>query len=116
MTWTDKVYLGPAPAEEACAQLGTDGYQERAKAEMAAYIEAIKRVCGEPPAGAKLKAEWASHDYGVYGEVMCVYDGNSREAADYAALVDDKAPRTWEEAGLEPPETRPKRGGEGWRR
>lgn len=103
MTWTDKTHLGPAPAEESCAQLGSDGYEERAPAECLAYIEAIKRVCGEPPLGARLKVEWASHDYGRYAEVVCLYDGESKQAAAYAALVDENAPTTWEAAGMAAP-------------
>jgi hypothetical protein len=105
MTWTDKYHLGPAPAEEACAQVGSDGYEERAKAECRAYIAAIQMVCGDPPPGAMLRVEWADHDYGRYAEVVVAFDGNDREAAEYAARCDAQAPTTWEAAGMTAPAT-----------
>jgi len=97
MTWTDKVYLGPAPAEEECVQLGSEDYDRRARAECQAYIEAIIAVCGEPPEGARLKIERESHDFGSYFEVVCQFDGNNPEAASYAMKCDDQAPTTWPE-------------------
>lgn len=103
MKWTDKNYLGAGPAEEEVAQVGSDGYEERAKAECRAYILAIKKVCGEPPQGAALKVEWASHDHGRYAEVVVAYDGNNREAAEYAAKCDEHAPTTWDAVGMTAP-------------
>ena len=105
MTWTDKYHLGAAPAEESCAQVGSDGYDERAKAECRAYIAAIQMVCGDPPPGAKLRVEWADHDFGRYAEVVVAFDGNDREAAEYAARCDTQAPPTWAAAGMTAPVT-----------
>lgn len=117
MTWTDKYHLGPAPADEACAQVGDDEYERQAKAECATYMAAIQIVCGEPPPGAKLKVEWADHEYGRYAEVVVLFDGNNKEAAGYAARCDAQAPTTWAAAGLEPPEgSRVRHDGEGRKR
>ncbi len=95
MTWTDKVYLGPAPAEEECVQLGSDDYDRRARKECREYIAAIIAVCGEPPEGARLKVEAQAHDFGSYYEVVCQYDGNDPAAATYAATCDERAPQRW---------------------
>ena len=97
MTGTDKVYLGPAPAEEECAQLGSDDYDRRARAECREYIAAIIAVCGEPPAGARLKVEAQAHDFGSYYEVVCQYDDQDPAAGDYAARCDERAPQHWPE-------------------
>lgn len=103
MTWTDKHHLGPGPAEEDCAQVGSEGYEERAKVECRAYIAAIKMVCGDPPSEARLLVEWADHDFGRYAEVVVAFDGNDREAAEYAARCDSQAPTTWAAAGTTAP-------------
>ncbi|MFY7954365.1 MAG: DUF6166 domain-containing protein [Armatimonadaceae bacterium] len=103
MSWTDKYHLGPGPAEEVCTQVGSDGYEERATAECRAYIAAIKMVCGDPPPKAKLLVEWADHDFGRYAEVVVAFDGNDREAAEYAAPCDAQAPTTWAAAGMTAP-------------
>jgi hypothetical protein len=96
----DVVYLGCAPAEEECAQVGSPDYEDRAKRECLAYIEAIRAVCGPEPEGAKLKIKRDIHDFGSYLEVACEYDTENRTAAEYAARCDDHAPTTWAEAGV----------------
>lgn len=81
----DVVYLGSAPAGEDCAQVGSADYQERARAECLAY----------------------AHDFGNYFEVVCEYDGDNPDAANYAARCDGDAPTTWAAAGMTPPGTPP---------
>jgi hypothetical protein len=103
MTWTDRYHLGAGPAEEGCAQVGSDGYEERATVECRAYIAAIQIVCGDPPPKARLLVEWANHDFGRYAEVVVAFDRNDREAAEYAARCDAQAPTTWAAAGLTAP-------------
>jgi hypothetical protein len=99
----DRVYLGSAPAEEDCAQVGADDYADRSIRECRAYIAAIKAVCGEPPEGATLRIVSEQHDYGSYREVVVEFDGNDEAAAKYASLCDEKAPTTWEAAGMQAP-------------
>jgi hypothetical protein len=102
----DVIYLGSAPSEEDCVQVGRPDYPEASKAECLAYIKAIKRVCGEPPEGAVLRVKAESHDYGIYRECVIEYDGNDQAAAEYAQKCDEKAPRTWAEADMIAPATR----------
>lgn len=96
-------WLGPAPAEEDCAQVGTADYARDAKAECRAYIEAIRSVCGPEPEGARLTIKSQPHDYGSYYEVAVVFDGNDPAACAYAAKCDEDSPTTWEQAGMQPP-------------
>lgn len=103
---SEEIYwLGSAPALEDCAQVGSPDYARDAKAECRAYIEAIRAVCGGEPEGARLTVKSQAHDFGAYYEVAVVFDGNNREAADYAAKCDEHAPTTWEQAGMTPPES-----------
>ncbi|SRR6266851_5600143 len=104
------VYLGPAPAEEACAQVGQLDYPEASRVECRAYIQAIMRVCGEPPEGAVLKIKAEEHDFGTHREVVVEFDGNNQAAADYAYKCDEHAPTTWEEANMKAPTVRKARG------
>jgi hypothetical protein len=99
----DIIWLGPSPANEDCAQVGDPNYAARARDECRAYVRAIRSVCGPEPEGARLVIRPLPHDYGSYFEVAVVFDPDNQQAARYAALVDDTAPRTWEEAGIEPP-------------
>jgi hypothetical protein len=45
------VYLGPAPANEWCVQIGDADFPGTALADCRAYIEAIRKVVGEEPDG-----------------------------------------------------------------
>lgn len=89
MTWTEKYHLGPAPADEACAQVGAEDYERRAKAECYAYIAAIKIVCGDPPPGAKLTVEWADHEFGRYAEAVVRFDGSNKEPPEVSRVLGD---------------------------
>ena len=100
---TGVFYLGPCPAEEEAAQSTAPDFNERNKAECLAYIAAIKKVCGEPPEGARLRVKTESHDYRAYREVCIEFDPSKPEAVAYAVKCDESAPTTWEEAGVTPP-------------
>jgi hypothetical protein len=99
----DYLEIGPCPAEEEAAQLGTDGFDAANKAECLQFIKAIKRVCGEPPEGASLAIKSNSHDYGIYREVIVRFDPEDRASTDYAFMVEEKAPTTWAEAKMDAP-------------
>ena len=97
----ETIEIEPSPAEEDCAQVGQDGYRERAVKECYAFICQIKRAYGIPPAGARLRTKWSSHDFGIYGEVAIDFDVESKGAAEYAYAVEaDKkgALKRWDDA------------------
>lgn len=98
------IWIGSGPANEDCAQVGDPDYARNAKAECRAYIDAIRKVCGREPEGARLTIKGQPHDFTeAYYEVAVIYDGNNRSAAEYASKVDESAPRTWEEATMVAP-------------
>jgi hypothetical protein len=100
----DIIWIGPAPADEDCAQVGDPDYARNAKAECRAFIDAIRKVCGREPEGARLAIKGQPHDFtDAYYEVAVIYDGNNRAAAEYAQKVDELAPQTWETAGMTAP-------------
>ena len=66
------------------------------RAECKRYIELIRQVCGEEPEGARLAIKSNPHDFGTYLDVVCWYDDDNEEAADYAWGLESMAPATWD--------------------
>jgi hypothetical protein len=97
-------WLGPAPAEAACVQVGSPDYARDARTECRAYIDAIRKVCGPEPDGAHLTVKSQPHEFGSYYEVAVVFDPDDSAAAEYASKVDESAPTRWSDAGMEPPQ------------
>lgn len=91
--------LGPTPCSEDCAQLGTDGFQERVRREAAVYVRQLKRIVGsmgEPvPESFSLGIRSFSHDFGSYVEVVAYY---SDEASAHLAFeLEANIPEWWDE-------------------
>jgi len=93
----DYVCIGEVPAEEDCAQLGTDGYHERAKKECRAFINQLRRMFGPEPEGARLIVKSNPHDFGNYLDVQCVYDEDDEAATEYAYKCESDMPMTWDD-------------------
>lgn len=87
------IYLGPVPASEDCAQVGSENYTQLAKLECKRYIKQLKKQFGEPPEGCTLRVKSEFHDYGAYHEVVCDY--NSKEGAAFALKCEGEAWDTW---------------------
>jgi hypothetical protein len=94
----DQISLGPTPYEEPCQQVGSPDYSEiEAKKECRRFIDLLREKFGDEPAGAKLKITRNPHDFGDYFEVVVEYDGYSKEAVEYACLLESKLPGRWED-------------------
>lgn len=91
----EKLPIGPAPAEEECAQVGDEDYEGRAWPQCRQFIKAIERKFGPPPEGARLKVVPNRHDFGVYFEVAVEYDPEDESALQYALAVEGGAPAEW---------------------
>jgi len=96
------ITLGSAPADEECAQVGSEGYEFAAKKECRLFIEAIRKKCGPEPEGAELIIMGFNHDFGRYYEVVCRFDVGS-PGEEYAYYCERNIPLTWEEVGMEGP-------------
>lgn len=98
------IWIGAAPAYENCVQVGDPDYARNAKAECRAFIEAIRKVCGREPEGARLTIKGQEHDFVErYYEVAVIYDSSNEAAMEYAFKVGREAPTTWKEAGMSAP-------------
>jgi len=93
----DHVYVGASPPEEACAQVGTEGYHERARKECQAYVDLLRRTVGPEPEGARLAVKSNDHDFGPYLGVVCYFETDNQEAIDYAFRCESGGPQEWDE-------------------
>ncbi len=93
----DFIDVGCAPPCENCAQVGADGYWERARRECRAWIAQLRRTLGEEPDGARLAVKSNPHDFGTYLSVVCHFDDTLPASVDYAFRCEGEAPNEWDE-------------------
>jgi hypothetical protein len=99
----DEISLGATPAEEKCAQVGSQEYSERARTECAVYRRQLIRQykaeheCEDLPEGCSLRIASHSHDFGSYQEVAVRYNDSFPEAVDAAFWFDANLPGHWDE-------------------
>lgn len=93
----DLIYLGPAPSDEDCAQVGSEGYSERAREESARWAKLLTVIYPPPPRCAFV-VKWNAHDFGSYAEVCAQFDYGDERGAEWALKVENDAPATWAEA------------------
>lgn len=105
----DTISIGPGPAEETCVQVGDPDYTRNARIECRHFIEAIRKVVGREPDGARLTVKSYPHDFGSYYEAAVVFDGNDSQAVEYAYRCEAEAPRFWADAGMTAPDLSPGR-------
>ena len=94
--------LAPVPVEEDCAQVGTDEYTARARAECQRFIALLRKKFGPEPDGARLAVKSFPHDFGDYLEVICYFDDTLPESVEYALHCEDNLPATWDDASRTP--------------
>ena len=92
----DDITIGEVPCDEECAQVGSENYREQAKKEMGAFIRQLRRHFGPEQGTARFAIKWFSHDFGTYGEVVCYFDDNDEEGANYAYNAEE-CPEHWDE-------------------
>lgn len=92
----DYLSISSVPAGEDCAELGSENYYNRAKAEIKALKNQMIRIVGEPPFGAILKMKGFPHDFGTYYELVVVYNDDNEEAEEYAFKCENELPEFWD--------------------
>lgn len=97
----DYLTIGPTPAEESCAQVGSDGYSHKARRECNIFARQLVRHFGEPPEGARIGVKSFSHDFGSYLEVVCYFDDAYPDSVDYAFKLESESPANWDQESIE---------------
>lgn len=94
--------LGSAPHGEDCAQVGTEGYEDRARKECHVFINQLIRAYHKAyncalPHGFRLFVKSNSHDFGVYFEVAMTFNDDNTEAASTAMWFENNVPENWDD-------------------
>jgi hypothetical protein len=92
--------LGPTPAAEDCAQLGSDNYREKSRIEGRAYINQLKRMFPELLPTMKFMLKGFPHDFGTYYEVIVRYPMDDEQAEMMAFDIENSIPENWDDAAL----------------
>lgn len=93
----DYLYIGPAPCEESCVQVTSEGgYSQAMRKECQRFIDLIRKHLGLEPEGARLAIKREEHEFGCYYEVVCYYDTDLPESVDYAYGCESDAPTKWD--------------------
>ena len=93
----DFIELGPVPAGEPCAQVGTDNYLARSMRECEVFRRMLERVLPIPeglPVTYVIRSH--PHDFGAYREVSARYSGVDQAACDFAIQVESSVPDGWD--------------------
>jgi len=91
------IELGPVPAGEPCAQVGTDHYLARSMRECEVFRRMLERVFPIPeglPVTYVIRSH--PHDFGAYREVSARYSGVDQAACDFAIQVESSVPDSWD--------------------
>ena len=94
----DYMEIGPSPCSEDCAQVGGEGFRQRATKEMDAYINQLNRMFGDLIKDNKsiyFSKKWFPHDFGTYGEVVINFD----DETDYDIIyeIERNLPEYWDD-------------------
>lgn len=91
------IEIGPAPTEEACAQVGTDNYPRESAIQCKVFRRMLNRLFPLPEAvDAVVSVKSFPHDFGTYREVVCYYDPENTAEADYAYRLERETPERWD--------------------
>lgn len=98
----DYLNLGSTPFDEDCAQLGSPDFENRANKELNAYKAQLERMFPEIQMhkSVRFKKKWFEHDFGLYGEIVVVYDSDSELECDTAIKIEHNTPKNWDEEAI----------------
>jgi len=93
--------LGFAPHAEDCAQVGQEGYPERARRECRALRNQLVRAAAAAgvvvPEG-MLVIKSSSHDFGTYYELVAKFADDDEPACEVALWLEENMPERWDDA------------------
>jgi hypothetical protein len=94
----DYMDLGSAPAEEDCAQVGSDDYSQRVRRECRIWIDQLKRTMN--PTLRLATYTDSGHDAGTQYYVVCYYDNENEAEVEEMLRLESESPGKWDDAAL----------------
>ena len=99
----DYIYLGSAPSDEVCSQVGEENYLEISKQECTAYKNQILRVLEgytgskNLPTGFSISIKIEQHELGSYREVVASFNTDNSKSWDLSTWLEDNIPVAWDD-------------------
>ena len=91
------IEIGPVPANESCAQVGSPDYTEASQRECEVFRRMLHRLFPVPEGvSVAYVARTHPHDFGTYREVSIRYDEHDGAAVDFAYQVELSVPDEWD--------------------
>ncbi len=91
------MHIGPVPAEENAAQVGSSDYDEQSRRECRTFQHMLERRYPIPKdTPATLVVLSFPHEFGSYREVCVRYDESHPEAVEYAFELEGDTPAEWD--------------------
>ena len=93
--------LGTSPWGENCAQTIDASYSTIGREECQRWIKLLRSTyekfhSGNFPEGLRFKIKTESHDFGMYYDVVVVFDDSDEAAVTAAYWLDENTPEKWE--------------------
>jgi hypothetical protein len=85
------------PHDEPCVQLGSENYSKWSRIEANTLRNQIYRHVGKAPTGTDIKVVSCPHDFGVYLDLVVVYQSDIEESEKWAFKVESELPEKWDD-------------------
>lgn len=94
----DYINIGPTPANEYCAQVGSNYYYEKSKIETKAFLDQLNREFPQvlETKSVRFSIKTFSHDFGSYKEVVLNYDDSNEKEYQMVLDIDKIIPNNWD--------------------
>ena len=97
----DFMELCSVPADEPCAQVGSDDYQQMSRIECIVFkSQLLRQWMDKLIPGVGFTTKTYPHDFGSYREVCVVYDDDSEEQTELAVMIQNEIPEKWDSESL----------------
>lgn len=97
----DHIEIGTVPANEECAQVGSENYKTLAIIESKVFIDQLERMFpNEVLVGVRFKTSWNDHDFGKYLSIKIVFQDDSSIQSEAAYAIDRSIPENWDHQSI----------------
>jgi len=93
----DYITLGSSPVNEDCAQVGSEDYYLKSRAELVELTRMMETIHPQPGNGAFYAVKAFQHDFGTYRELCAIFDDDDPEQAEWAYQAEELVPEDWDE-------------------
>lgn len=100
----DYLNIGSTPADEPCAQVGSENYGKLSSIECRAFAHQCQRVLEAkygPEYSVNIQIRSFPHDFGSYKEVVVYYDSDNKEQTQQAFYLESADLSNWDKEALE---------------